>query len=167
MKMDWTIERALGLSAAVSIIAAILLSAGSLKSIPEYRLRFEARRAELRDVEAAGKEAALHMSAIKAFEEAAAAPSPAIGTVVENAMPGAAAEIRDLGSGVLASGWRIRQVEIIMKNSALPAVGGLIEALESQRPPWRAVEFGVTAAGPGPATGHSRLVVERLEQPAR
>lgn len=150
--------------AAVLLAIAILmtfLNVGRTSALTGAFEKKRSQRLELLDLKA---RLAREQSALDTFN---ALPDPkAIDPLrlAADALDGATPQYRELGATQLADGWNVRQIELAWAEIPLDKAWKFLARAESNRPPWRLVEYRITSDSQRAGTGRLALVLETLEK---
>lgn len=137
-------------------VAALGLTFYSVTTTPETLRQIRRRQADLVRLQTLARAHATDRAAVAAVA-AAGRGAPALVDAVRSINPQLRVVIQDRERSELIEGWFLQRSDVIVDDLVLADAGRLLAGLETLRPPWRVVEYQVTAQ-PGVA-GRGRVVV--------
>lgn len=151
---------------AVAFAAAGALTVYTARATPALVRQVERRHADLARLQDLAQSAAADRAAIDAVAAAGASAAP-LADLVKSALPAVRADIQERETRALLENWHARRMDVMLEDVHLAEAGRLLATLEAGRPPWRAVEWQITATEGAPGRGRATLLLEGLQQSAR
>ena len=149
-------------AAAAALAVSVLVGLWGVSESAQHLRRIERKAADLERIQSL-RQPLDQMRAMSADLEArSAAERKNLRDLLRELQPGGGFEIREEEPRLLEGRWALRRAEVVWPSIAQAEFGGVLEALESARPPWRMVACSLTA---GPEAGYLRanLTLEHLE----
>jgi hypothetical protein len=140
--------------------AGLLLTLHALAQRGAIVRRIGRRAADGRELQALGRVAARQVAVLDALRAEAAHPLVPLAQVVAAAVPDAPAEVREREALALAGGWTVRRVGVTLREVPFDAVGQILQAAETRRPPWRLAECLLVSGAQSNTAARAELVFE-------
>ena len=153
----------LWLTAAVSVVTGIALTASDLRQRESTFVRLDRKLAALNQLEDMEASAARRRQMVTVYGKAPAHPSR-LEDLVKSELAGPAAEVREQPPTALLPGWTLRRAEVLFSEIQLSAMADFAARVEKQRPPWRVVEVSIRASPKAGNYAQVQLILESLER---
>lgn len=139
---------------------AILYSAQTLRATPARIAQITRRQNEWQQLRQASAKIAADRAALMEMTRSGAATP--LAELLRAQRPGWSAEVREKERERITENWSLQRAQVTITNVNLADLGTTLDALAAERPPWRAAEISISAAGPG--TARVSLLMEGLVQ---
>jgi hypothetical protein len=155
---------AVRLAAVGLVLAGLLACAWSAARTPDRRRILAAKIGDLEDVEREAERVERFAPLWAALEATPKGPLPAPARIWAAADAPGAPEVTMREPVPLKEGWAARRAEVVTGELPAASIFRFVEACESNRPPWRAVELQLEAVDPGGGRVRARILLEGLER---
>lgn len=149
----------------IASVLLLLLWAGVLtaflpSALADGRRRLDRKRQDLAHLAEIRQMAERQAAARAVFDRLEAARPAPLETIMRAAVPGLRFEVSAMGQGVVMDDWRWERNALRLNDISGSDLIRLVNALESQRPPWKVVSVNLRG---GPQTGQVDQVILTLE----
>jgi hypothetical protein len=158
--------RLLGGLALAAMVAGVALTVYGARTTAQRVGHLRAKTESLRRLRELEAGLARDQGAVLFFERLPETRPLPLADVLQGAIPGLRAEIREAKPEPAAQGWTARRAEVMMDNVRLADAARFVLTAENQRPPWRLAECSITGSDRA-GYGRVTLVFEALEKGAQ
>ncbi len=151
-------------AATLSLLTGLGLTAGTARALPAHRRHLEQKQETLAALRDFRRSLAGETSARHAFEALPTAPAAGLRQMASASLPGTQPQFRPSDRTDLAGGWTRTRVEVTLRDTDLPGVLRFVAQAETERPPWRLIEFDMTSSERGGRAGRVTLLLEAVER---
>ena len=152
--------------AALLLAVAILMTFLSVDRTRALANAFEKKRSQHRELIDLKMRLAHEQAALGAFNSLPNSRPVDPLRLAADTLDGATPKHRELGATQLADNWTVRQIELTWAEIPLEKAWKFLACAESNRPPWRLVEYRLTADPKHAGAGCLTVVLEALEKGA-
>ena len=157
-------EKIIASLAAAACVLGLALTADSVIRAPRFAELMKRKYTDLDRLLALQRDQSRGLAAIDAFDQLPAKTSVPLSGLVNTTLPDKRPTIHLRETRPAAAGWFVRSVEVSFDHVKLADLAGFLVRAEEARPPWRLVEFNVTALEQSPPGGRVSMVLEALEK---
>jgi hypothetical protein len=157
-------EALLAVLALVATVAAVMMTAGSVRSVPDRRRHLDQlleTRSELVRMSAGLVD---DQAALLRYQRLPEARPTDLAALADRVAPGLPVEVRRRERKEIGQDWILNRMEVVFGQIALPDLGRFIDSAERQRPPWRLVECRIEAHPSLEGEAAARLLMEGVQK---
>lgn len=147
-------------AAILALLLGVALASHALLALATDLHRCERKANDLAALQKIAADWRVNQQALQPFEALSSKQPVPLAELAGRYLPGITPGIRQREALPALGGWQVRRTEIKCE-APLATLGQLLMAAENARPPWRLVEFDITAME---KTVRATLVLEALEK---
>lgn len=151
--------------AGASLAAGILLTIGSIRTLPRTLELWDRKAADIQALAAMQELADQNRRILAEYASYPPAP-PSLETLTHTIMPGRSLTVRVTELLPCVPGWTFRKAGVEFNDIAGEDLGKWLQAGAAARPPWAVVECTLTAAPVAGRLSKAALVMETVERPS-
>ena len=151
-------------AAGVSLLAALVLSVISYRTLRDYAVSSGRLGADIGRLQALQARADRYDAARKAFEAVTNSVSPAPLGALQKRLPDCRVDGLKEDRADQMPGWALHRQSLAIGDVAVERILPVVAALETQRPPWRLIRFAGEGSPRGAGFGRVELSWESLER---
>lgn len=147
-----------------SVVTAVVMTVGSMLSVPERERHLDQLLTTLDDLARIRASLVDDEAAILRYEHLPETRPTDLAALAGRTAPGVAVDIQRREHKELGQGWVRNRMHVVFNQIALPDLGRFIDSAEQQRPPWRLVECQIKAHPSVEGAAVATLLVEGVQQ---